>query len=90
MESECLAYRKYPEPNGTEYFEYDLKTDQQIIELFDYCQILEAVINKNGWIYLINKFGFEKMFELNNKSGWMNCESLSEYKFDIKNEINRA
>ncbi len=90
MKSEYLAYIIYPEPHGMEYFESDLRNSKQVIQLFDYCQILEAVINKEGWVYLIDKFGFEKLFEFNNISGWKDCESLSEYKLDIKNEINRT
>jgi len=87
MEPKCLAYRIYPEPKGTEYFESDLVTDKQIIELFDYCQILEAIINEEGWIHLIENFEFEKLFEFNNISGWIDCESLSEYELYVQAEL---
>ena len=90
MKTELLAYRKYPEPKGTDYYKIDLDTEQKIIELFDYCQILEAIITKNGWTFLINKYGIKKMFELNNLSGWMDCESLEEFEQDINEEIKSA
>ena len=90
MKTALLAYRKYPEPNGTEYYENDLDTEQKVIALFDYCQILEAIITKKGWLFLIHHYGIKKVFELNNLSGWMDCESIEEFEQDIYNEINNA
>ena len=52
MDRAVLAFRRFPEPNGVEYFAEDLNSEQNVIELFDYCQILEAIIYENGWHYL--------------------------------------
>jgi hypothetical protein len=90
MKTELLAYRKYPEPKGTDYFKNDLDTEQKVIELFDYCQILEAIVTKEGWEFLLDKYGLKKVFELNNLSGWIDCESLKEFEEDINEKIKSA
>ena len=41
-----IAYRMYPLPKGTVYSEDDIQTIEDVIKLFDYCQILEALISK--------------------------------------------
>ncbi|WP_299678801.1 hypothetical protein [uncultured Dokdonia sp.] len=82
-----LAYRIYPEPKGTTYYSSDLDTEQKVIELFDYCQILEAIITKERWLFLMDTFGLKKLFELNNISGWQDCDTISEYKLYIEGEI---
>ena len=43
-----IAYRIYPLPNGTVYTEEDVKTLDDVVGIFDYCQIMEAMISKNG------------------------------------------
>lgn len=48
MNPELLAWRKFPEPGGTNYFKTDLVNRSKVIELFDYCQILEAAICAQG------------------------------------------
>jgi len=88
MKAELLAYRRYPDPNGTNYFENDLDTEQKVIELFDYCQILEAIITKKGWEFLLGKYGIKKVFELNNLSGWMDSKTVKEFEEDIRDEKN--
>ena len=65
-----IAYRIYPLPNGTIYTEKEIQTIDDVVELFDYCQILEANISKVGWNYLIETFGMSELYEANNKSGW--------------------
>lgn len=87
---EVLAYRKYPKPKGTTYYQSNLNSEQKIIQLFDYCQILEAIITKKGWIFLIETFGIKKLFELNNTSGWQDCDSISEFKLYIEGEIKKS
>lgn len=90
MKTELLAYRRYPEPKGTSYFKSDLETEEKVIEIFDFCQILEAIITKEGWLFLLEKYGTKKLFELNNLSGWKDCESLKEFEEDIDYEIKRV
>lgn len=84
MDPIVLAYRRFPEPKGVEYFAEDLDSEQNVIELFDYCQILEAIIYENGWYYLNEKYGVKKLFELNQKSGWLDCETIEEFLEDMK------
>lgn len=84
MKPALLAYRIYPKPKGTHYFKSDLDTEEKVIMLFDYCQILQAIITKEGWDFLIHTYGIEKVFELNNTSGWIDCETIQEFKEDIR------
>ena len=83
MKKTILAYRKYPLPNGTNYTSSDLKTIDQLQTLFDYCQILEAVIYKEGWNFLIDTFGYEQLYTINTQSGWFDSADLTEFKADI-------
>lgn len=89
MKRKKLAYRIYPKPIGTLYFKEDLSTNEQVINLFDYCQILEAIITKDGWRYLLHNFGIETLYELNSKSGWQDCESIQEFQNYVNQEINK-
>ena len=57
-----VAYRIYPLPNGRVYTEEDFATLDDVIGLFDYCQIMEAMISKRGWDFLIKKFGIEELY----------------------------
>lgn len=88
--SKALAWYMYPEPNGRYYYEDELKNPNTVIEIFDYCQILLGTIQKLGWKFLVNYYGYERLFEFNNESGWEDCESLSEYKSVIEYHMNIA
>lgn len=85
-----LAYYYFPYADNHKIIEYtaeDLSTSQQIEELFDYCQILEAYITPDGWQFLIEKYGWEKLFEINNKSGWFWAEDVEDYKLYVQEDI---
>lgn len=85
-----LAYYHYPfVPNQDirEYTEEDLKNPKTVEELFDYCQILEAYITKKGWEFLINHYGYEELYEIDRKSGWLDDETLEEYISSVQYEI---
>ena len=78
MESEILAYRKFPLPNGVDYFEKDLTSTEDIVKLFDYCQILEAVILEAGWEFLFKNYTLKELIEINKESGWFDDEDEGE------------
>jgi len=78
MKLESLAWRKYPEPKGIDYLESDFKDRSKVIELFDYCQILEATIWKSGWCFLFQNYGLKGILEIDEQSGWLNNEDLGE------------
>jgi len=82
-----LAYRIYPEPDGSRIYKKDLKKEINVESLFDYCQILEAIIFKEGWEFLIKYYGYEKLYQINNRSGWFDCKDLNEYRLDIESYI---
>lgn len=75
-----VAFRIYPLPDGKVYTEEDIKNLEDVVELFDYCQIYEAMISKEGWDYLIDTFGMEMLYEADKKSGWFSADSLEEFK----------
>lgn len=68
-----LAFYHYPfvqNQNFREYIKEDLSQVSKVEELFDYCQILEAYITKSGWDYLIHKYEYEGLYDIDQKSGW--------------------
>ena len=67
-----------------EYWEGDLNNERKVENLFDYAQILEVVINKKGWEYLIDKYGLKALFEINQRSGWIDCETIEEFKMRVE------
>lgn len=78
-----FAWRKYPLPDGTTYSEKDLESQDMVIQLFDYCQILEAAIFEHGWRKLLEYHGIDILISLNKISGWFD-EDYNEAKADIK------
>lgn len=78
-----LAYYFYPflpNHNAVEYTREQLMNLKIVEELFDYCQILEAYITKRGWAFLIDYYGYEKLYEIDKISGWIDADTLEEYK----------
>lgn len=85
-----LAFYHYPfvqNQNFKEYTKEDLSDISEVEKLFDYCQILEAYITKSGWDYLIQRYGYEGLYNIDQKSGWFNAESLEELKQCVNAEI---
>ncbi|NML65559.1 hypothetical protein HHL22_10115 [Hymenobacter sp. RP-2-7] len=80
MAEEVLAWREYPLPHGKRYYAADLDTEDEVEQLFDYCQILEAIIFDIGWEFLIKRYSLEKLYEINKRSGWHDVYSVDEYK----------
>ncbi|MGZ7443253.1 hypothetical protein [Paenibacillus sp. TH7-28] len=86
-EKKKLAYRTYHLPEGTSYRFADLIHKEIVETLFDYCQIMEAVIYKDGWEMLLNYHGLETLYEINEKSGWFDCNSMEEFLSYIESNI---
>ena len=85
-----LAFYHYPFNDNQEYTEYtkeDLMNPSKVEELFDYCQVLEAYISKSGWEFLIQYYGYEKLYQIDKKSGWLGAETLEEFKSYIDYEM---
>jgi len=85
-----IAYRIYPLPNGTIYTEEDVKTIDDVVDIFDYSQIMEAMISKKGWQYLIDKFGIDGLYQAEKISGWLDSQSVEDFMLDVEYEINIA
>lgn len=77
----------YPDPRGLTYYEKDLTDEKDVETLFDYCQILEGTIWEAGWQYLISKFGYDTLYEIDKRSGWFNSENIDEFISDINSYI---
>lgn len=85
-----LAYYHYPFVDNQNFIEYtkeDLTVPSKVEELFDYCQILEAYITKSGWDFLIQYYGYDKLYQIDKKSGWFDAENLEEFQLCIQAEI---
>lgn len=82
-----LAYGIVPEPDGKKYFESDLKTEEQVVELLKYCRNSEAVISPAGWAFLTETFGMQRMFKLTKANTWMNFDTFADFEAMIKIEI---
>ena len=74
-----LAFYVYPLPQGTSFTADDLSVPGNVEMLFNYMQIWLAAISKEGWEFLIQQYGYEKLFEINIKSDWIDCEELDEF-----------
>lgn len=88
-----LAYYYYPFSDNHNFMEYtknDLTNPLKVEELFDYCQILEAYITKSGWKFLINYYGYEKLYEIDIKSGWFDAETLDEYILYVQSDMDNS
>ena len=88
-----LAFYLYPfEPNQKfrEYTEDDLKDPKIVEELFDYCQILEAYIPKDGWEFLTKYHGYEQLYEIDKRSGWFDEETIDAFKEAVKQVIDES
>lgn len=79
MKTVLLAWRKHPKPKGTNYSEKDLIQKIKAIELFNYCQILEAAIFDKGWKFLFENYGLKGIIEIDRESGWLNEDDLGEW-----------
>ncbi|WP_338815317.1 hypothetical protein V9L05_09710 [Bernardetia sp. Wsw4-3y2] len=69
MKLDVLAFHIYPY-EGTQYFEKDLIVKNKVIELFDYCQILQASISDKGWEFLFKNYSLKELIEIDKESGW--------------------
>ena len=88
-----LAFYLYPfEPNQKfrEYTEDDLKDPKIVEELFDYCQILEGYITKDGWEFLTKYHGYEQLYEIDKRSGWFDEETIDAFKEAVKQVIDES
>ena len=76
----------YPLPRGTEYTATDLDNPDKVIELFGYCGIREGLITKEGWDFLIDKYGYEKLFRMDKDAMWFDVDSIEEYVVEVQYE----
>lgn len=82
-----MACYIYPLPTGTEYTKENLKSCDTVIELFGYCEILEGLITKAGWQFLIDFYGYDKLYEMDKEALWYDGESIEDYINWVKYEI---
>ena len=88
-----LAYYLYPFVESQKYREYtevELKNPEVVKEVFDYCQILEAYITKEGWAFLVDYYGYERLYEIDKISGWFEEETLEGFIEAVKQEMKES
>lgn len=88
-----LAYYCYsPAPCGNyrEISAEELKDPKKVESLFNLCQIYEATITADGWHFLIAQHGFQRLYEIDKKSGWFDEDTLEEFVTDICGQIEDA
>jgi len=93
MGGNMLAFYYYPFVENRDYREYtrdELANPKVVEELFDYCQILQAYITKKGWAFLIEHYGYEKLYEIDKVSGWFSEDTLDEFKASVQYYIDIA
>ena len=87
----CYLYPFVQNRDVREYTKEDLLKPEKVEELFDYCQILEAYITKKGWQFLIENYGYDRLYEIDKRSGWLtersSESSIEEYIEWVKYEI---
>ncbi len=79
IHDKILAWRKYPEPLGSNYYQHSLEKEFYVKVLLDSCQILEATIFKEGWNFLLSNYGLKGLYEIDKTSGWFNTSSTEEW-----------
>lgn len=91
-----LAYYANPYASRNDIREYtkeELLKPEKVMELFDYCQILEAYITEEGWDFLIQNYGYAGLYAMDQKSGWLSEKSdentLEEYVKWVKYEMGK-
>ena len=85
-----LGWYQFPEPEGRGYWEEDLRDPALVKELFDYCQILYAVISKEGWDFLLSTHGLEELYRVDRGSGWHDSPNLDTFRADVEMERSAA
>ena len=88
--SSVLGWHQFPEPEGRGYREEDLRDPALVEELFDYCQILYAVISKEGWDFLLSTHGLEELYRIDCRSGWHDSSNLAAFRADVEMERSAA
>jgi hypothetical protein len=67
-----LAWYHDPAPAGTAYFERHLQDPAAVAEIFGHAKVLRAMITREGWRFLWDRFGLEGLVEINRRAGWFN------------------
>lgn len=82
-----LAFNIYPLPNGIRYSKSDLLNGDILIDIFNYCQILEATIFPAGWELILGGYTLDELLKLNTISGWLDVDNIEDLLSEIKELI---
>ena len=81
------------------YSEEDLKTESKVEQLFwervssDHTKAendgrgTHCFMSRQCWQFLIEQYGFEKLYAINNKVGWLDVETLDAFMEKIYEEM---
>lgn len=65
-----LAWSRAPEPDGSLYAAADLTNTKIVAELFESCKVADAYINADGWEFLFETYGADRLLEIDTESHW--------------------
>lgn len=84
MQDIVLGYYIYPLPKGIVYTKEQLMQEGSVEELFGYCGILEGIIKPEGWVFLVEYYGYEKLYEISQRSLWPDSDCFEEFQQEIQ------
>ncbi|HHB78084.1 MAG TPA: hypothetical protein ENK85_02480 [Saprospiraceae bacterium] len=77
--SKILARYIYPKPKGIALYPENLNREEAVVQLFAACRSLQGVIYAKGWEFLGQRYGLEKLYEIDRKSGWFGSKNEKEW-----------
>ena len=84
--SRVLGWYLFPEPEGTCYGEEELKDPEVVKELFGYCGLWYALISQEGWDFLLEVYGLERLYQIDHDSLWHDSLDLTQFAADVAYE----
>ena len=103
MSDNCVAFfMSYCELGAMfDYKQDDFNSDSDVERLFIECKNFDTYESKDdfdrapmcfiygrGWKFLVERYGYEKLFEINKKVDWINSADIEEFKKEIEKRIN--
>jgi len=75
VDDEILAWRKYPDPLGSYYYNHSLEKEFYVKVLFEFCKKMEAKIFPAGWKFLMLNYGLKGLYKIDKVNCWFDVSS---------------
>ena len=86
-DQKILGWYKFPEPEGTSFYQAEFEDKEKLLELFNYCQQGLGFVKDKGWKFLIEEIGIEGIMELDAQSGWLKDNDKGDWLCNIFYQI---